>query len=50
MALKPEEIENSKLLQFPAVIGGVVPVVNIQGITSGNLVLDGTTIYEIFLG
>lgn len=50
MALKPEEIENSKLLQFPAVIGGVVPVVNIQGITSGNLILDGTTICEIFLG
>lgn len=33
MALKPEEIEKSKFLQFPGVIGGVVPVVNIQGIT-----------------
>ncbi|WP_353683781.1 phosphate ABC transporter substrate-binding protein PstS [Thermodesulfovibrio sp. 3907-1M] len=50
MALKPEEIEKSKLLQFPAVIGGVVPVVNIPGIPSNTLVLDGTTICEIFLG
>ncbi|MEN2993949.1 MAG: phosphate ABC transporter substrate-binding protein PstS [Thermodesulfovibrio sp.] len=50
MALKPEEIEKSKLIQFPAVIGGVVPVVNIQGITSDSLILDGTTLCEIFLG
>jgi phosphate transport system substrate-binding protein len=50
MALKPEEIEKSRLLQFPAVIGGVVPVVNIPGIPSNALVLDGTTMCEIFLG
>lgn len=50
MALKPEEIEKSKLLQFPAVIGGVVPVVNIPGVVSNALVLDGTTMCEIFLG
>lgn len=50
MALKPEELEKSGLLQFPAVIGGVVPVVNIPGITSNALVLDGTTMCEIFLG
>ncbi|GAB5047228.1 phosphate ABC transporter substrate-binding protein PstS [Thermodesulfovibrio sp. TK110] len=50
MALKPEELEKSKLLQFPAVIGGVVPVINIPGIPSNTLVLDGTTICEIFLG
>ncbi len=50
MALMPEEIEKSKLLQFPAVIGGVVPVVNLPNIASGSLVLDGITLCEIFLG
>ncbi len=50
MALKSEELEKSKLLQFPAVIGGVVPVINIPEIPSNTLVLDGTTICEIFLG
>lgn len=50
MALKPEELEKSKLFQFPAVIGGVVPIVNMPGIPSNTLVLDGTTMCEIFLG
>lgn len=50
MALTPEEIEKSKLLQFPAVIGGVVPVVNIPGVSSETVVLDGMTLCEIFLG
>jgi phosphate ABC transporter substrate-binding protein, PhoT family (TC 3.A.1.7.1) len=50
MALKPEEIEKSRVLQFPAVIGGVVPVINIPSIMNGTLVLDGNTIGEIFLG
>ncbi len=50
MALTPEEIEKSKLLQFPAVIGGVVPVLNLPGIASGSVVLDGATICDIFLG
>ncbi len=50
MPLKPEEVEKSRLLQFPAVIGGVVPIVNIPETISGSLVLDGATICEIFLG
>lgn len=50
MSLTPEEIEKSKLLQFPAVIGGVVPVINLPGIASGSVVLDSTTICDIFLG
>ncbi|GAB6183466.1 phosphate ABC transporter substrate-binding protein PstS [Thermodesulfovibrio hydrogeniphilus] len=50
MPLKPEEIEKSKLLQFPAVIGGVVPIVNLPEVNHGALVLDGTTMCEIFLG
>jgi len=40
----------AELLQFPAVIGGVVPIVNIPGVSSNALVLDGTTMCEIFLG
>ncbi|WP_028844788.1 phosphate ABC transporter substrate-binding protein PstS [Thermodesulfovibrio thiophilus] len=50
MALKPEELEKSKLIQFPAVIGGVVAIINVPGISSESLVLDGTTMCEIFLG
>ncbi len=50
MALNPDEVEKSKLLQFPAAIGGVVPVVNIPGIGAQKLILDGTTMCEIFLG
>ncbi|MFH2012028.1 MAG: phosphate ABC transporter substrate-binding protein PstS [Pseudomonadota bacterium] len=48
--LKPEELEKDKLLQFPAVIGGVVPVVNIPGIKAGKLRLDSDILSRIFLG
>jgi len=48
--LKPEELAKSGLAQFPSVIGGVVPVINVQGITPGQLKLDGTTLADIFLG
>src|SRR5437763_10737755 len=41
MPLKPEELEKDKLVQFPTVLGGVVPVVNVDGIASSDLVLDG---------
>lgn len=50
MVLQPEEIEKSRLLQFPAVIGGVVIVFNIPAVASGKLILDGMTVCEIFLG
>ncbi len=50
MALKPEELEKSQLLQFPAVIDGVFLVVNIPEIPSNALVLDGKTMCKIFLG
>ena len=39
-----------KLLQFPAVIGGVVPVVNIKGLSSGMLNLTSQQLAQIFLG
>jgi len=48
--LKPEELAKDKLLQFPAVVGGVVCVVNIPGIKEGEMKLDGDTACKIFLG
>ncbi|PKL50649.1 MAG: phosphate ABC transporter substrate-binding protein PstS [Nitrospira bacterium HGW-Nitrospira-1] len=48
--LKPEQLQKDKLLQFPAVIGGVVPVVNIAGIKEGQLKLDPDALCKVFLG
>jgi len=48
--LKAEELNEDGLLQFPMVMGGVVPVVNVPGITSGQLKLSGSTLADIFLG
>jgi phosphate transport system substrate-binding protein len=50
MPLKPEELAKSGLIQFPAVVGGDVPVVNLEGVKSGDLKLDGDTLAKIFLG
>lgn len=49
-ALKPEELEKKGLIQFPTVIGAVVPVVNIAGIKGGQLTLSGEVLAEIYLG
>src|SRR5215467_14424179 len=43
-------LDESGLVQFPMVMGGIVPVVNIDGIKSGDLVLDGPTLAKIFMG
>ena len=48
--LKPEELAKFGLAQFPSVIGGVVPVINVPGVASGALKLDGQTLANIFLG
>ena len=48
--LKPEDLAKSGLVQFPSVIGGVVPVVNIPGVKSGALKFDGALLADIFLG
>ncbi|MEW5823379.1 MAG: phosphate ABC transporter substrate-binding protein PstS [Pseudomonadota bacterium] len=48
--LKGEDLAESGLVQFPMVMGGVVPVVNIEGVKSGDIVLDGELLAEIFLG
>jgi phosphate transport system substrate-binding protein len=50
MPLKGDQLEKDGLVQWPMVIGGNVPVVNIDGIKPGELVLDGPTIADIYLG
>ncbi len=50
MPLKPEDLQAAGLTQFPAIIGGVVPVVNIEGIASGALKFTGPVLADIYLG
>ncbi|MCI0466844.1 MAG: phosphate ABC transporter substrate-binding protein PstS [Beijerinckiaceae bacterium] len=50
MPLKPAELKEAGLVQFPTVVGGVVPVVKIEGLKPGELVLDGPALAKIFLG
>ena len=48
--LKPEDLAKDNLIQFPTVIGGVVPVVNLPGIKPGQLRLTGQVLGDIYLG
>jgi phosphate transport system substrate-binding protein len=48
--LTAKQLEEQGLVQFPDIVGGVVPVVNIQGIGAGKLKLDGKTLADIYLG
>ena len=50
MPLKGEQLEKDGLVQWPMVIGGNVPVINLEGIKAGELVLDGATLAAIYLG
>ncbi|MDB5773525.1 MAG: phosphate transport system substrate-binding protein [Burkholderiales bacterium] len=50
MPLKPEDLEAEGLVQFPMVMGGVVPVVNVEGLTPGQLKLTGPLLADIYLG
>ncbi|MCW5663570.1 MAG: phosphate ABC transporter substrate-binding protein PstS [Piscinibacter sp.] len=50
MPLKDDELAKDGLLQFPTVIGGVVPVVNIKGIAPGQIKLTGQVLGDIYLG
>jgi phosphate transport system substrate-binding protein len=50
MPLKPDDLAASGLTQFPVVIGGDVPVVNLPGISAGQLKLTGPVLASIFLG
>ena len=48
--LNPNELALGGLTQFPTVIGGVVPVINVEGIAQGQLKLPGETLADIYLG
>ncbi len=48
--MKGEDLDKHGLIQFPAVMGGIVPVANLDGIKPGELTLDGPTLARIFLG
>ncbi|MBX3587688.1 MAG: phosphate ABC transporter substrate-binding protein PstS [Ramlibacter sp.] len=50
MPLKDEDLTSKGLMQFPTVIGGVIPVVNIKGIAPGQLKLNGQVLGDIYLG
>jgi phosphate transport system substrate-binding protein len=50
MPLEAKDLQESGLVQFPMIIGGVVPVVNLKGVQGGQMVLDGATVASIYLG
>jgi len=50
MPLEAKDLQESGLVQFPMIIGGVVPVVNLKGVQGGQIVLDGATVAQIYLG
>jgi phosphate transport system substrate-binding protein len=50
MPLKPEDLKAAGLIQFPTVMGGVVPVLNIKGIQPGQVKLNGQVLADIYLG
>ncbi len=50
MPLKAEDLDAAGLIQFPAIMGGLVPVVNLEGVPAGKLKLTGDVIAAIYLG
>ena len=50
MPMKPADLEKHGLTQFPAVMGGVVPVYNLKGVDSGQITLTGEQLADIYLG
>ena len=50
MPLKVDQLEKDGLVQWPMVMGAIVPVVNLEGIKPGELVFDGATLAGIYLG
>src|SRR5215204_4172696 len=48
--LKGPDLDKHGLVQFPMVMGGIVPVINLEGVQPGGLTLDGPTLARIFLG
>jgi len=50
MPLKAEQIEKDGFVQWPMVMGAIVPVVNLEGVKAGDMVFDGATLADIYLG
>jgi phosphate transport system substrate-binding protein len=50
MPLKVEQLEKDGLVQWPMVMGAIVPVVNIDGVKAGDMVFDGETLANVYLG
>ena len=50
MPLTPEELQAASLVQFPVVIIGIAPIVNVPGVKAGDMVLDGQVLADIYLG
>jgi phosphate transport system substrate-binding protein len=50
MPMAPEDLDKNGLIQFPAIMGGVVPVFNLKGVRTGDVRLSGTVLADIFLG
>jgi phosphate transport system substrate-binding protein len=50
MPLKVDQLEKDGLVQWPMVMGAIVPVVNLEGVKPGELVFDGETLASIYLG
>jgi phosphate transport system substrate-binding protein len=50
MPLELKDLQEAGLVQFPMIIGGVVPVVNVKGVQAGQMLLDGATLAAIYLG
>ena len=50
MPMKPEDLDKNGLMQFPTVIGGDVPVINLKGIKPGDMRLTGPVLADIYLG
>jgi phosphate transport system substrate-binding protein len=48
--LMGNELDKNGLVQFPMVMGGIVPVLNLDGVSQGSLVFDGPTLAKVFLG
>ncbi|MET4798704.1 phosphate ABC transporter substrate-binding protein PstS [Bradyrhizobium sp. LB11.1] len=48
--LKADQLQKDGFAQWPMVMGGIVPVVNVEGVKAGDLVLDGATLADIFIG
>lgn len=50
MPLKPEDLESAGLVQWPMIMGGVVPAINLTGFKAGELEVDGPTLAKIYMG